>query len=290
MSLRWYVRPRMVVLDSNAPVLEAARAIESNDIGAVLVHHKGRLTGIVTDRDLTLRVVGQGLDPNKTVLADVMTDVVVTLSPTNTREDAIRLMQDRLIRRVPLVEDDRIVGIVTLDDLFLDETAPLDELAEVVRLQIGAGGPAASARTPAQRRRAARAQATYTRFLNRVQECANLDSPELADTALEIVLSSLVRRLTPDEARKLAAQLPSLVQPLVNAQPPGPDRAVTRETIEAELMQRLDVDPERAAQILADVGVALGDSVSAGQMTDVQGQLPQDLREVFAPPPSAAGG
>ena len=148
MSLRWYRTPRMVVLDSNSSVLEAARAIEHNNIGAVIVQRDGRIVGLMTDRDLAVRVLGRGLDPEATTLGEVMTAPVVTLAPTDSQNDAIRLMQQRNIRRIPLVEEERAVGIVTLDDLLLDEAAPLDQLAAVVEAQIGEGGPAASLRSP----------------------------------------------------------------------------------------------------------------------------------------------
>lgn len=154
MSLKWYRRPRMVALNANTPVLEAARAIESNNIGGVVVQNKGRVVGLATDRDLTVRVVGQGLDSKTTPLSAVMTSPVLTLSPADSQRDAIRLMQERKIRRVPLVEGERLVGMVTLDDLLLDEAAPLEELAAVVVGQLGEGGPAPSDRTPSARRSA----------------------------------------------------------------------------------------------------------------------------------------
>jgi uncharacterized protein (DUF2267 family) len=278
----------MVVLGSNATALEAARALENNEIGAVLVREHGRVAGIVTDRDLAVRVLGRGLDPKATSLGDVMTKSVCTLEPSNSVSEAIHVMEQRNVRRVPLVEADRIVGMVTLDDLLVDERAPLDELASVVQAQIGAGGPAASARSRSQKRRVARAEGTYNRLLNRVRDAAELDTPELADTAFEVVLSSLVRRLTPGEAKDLAAQLPSLLAPVIAAQPPGPDKSVTRETIEADLVRRLDLDPGRAGRILTAIGSVIVDSVSAGQMDDVRRQLPQDLRAVFSVSPSTS--
>ena len=58
MSLKWYVRPRIVALKSDASVLDAARAIEHNNIGAVVVQDKGSVVGIVTDRDLAIRALG----------------------------------------------------------------------------------------------------------------------------------------------------------------------------------------------------------------------------------------
>ena len=280
MSLKWYRRPRMVALNANTPVLEAARAIENNNIGGVVVQNKGRVVGLVTDRDLTVRVVGQGLDSKTTPLSDVMTSPVLTLSPADSQRDAIRLMQERKIRRVPLVEGERLVGMVTLDDLLLDEAAPLEELATVVVGQLGEGGPAPSDRTPAARRSAARAEATYGRLLNQLREDSGLKA-EGAETALKVVLNGLVRRLTPNEAKDLIAQLPSMLQPALYDLPPGPDKLITKETIEAELSRRLGVERERAAHLLASAGALIAQSVSAGQMNDVRGQLPEELRGVF---------
>jgi CBS domain-containing protein/uncharacterized protein (DUF2267 family) len=286
MSLKWYVRPRLVALKSSTSVLEAARAIEHNEIGAVIVQDSGRVVGIVTDRDLAVRVLGQGLDPNATTLGDVMTTGVATLAPTDSQASAIRLMHKRNVRRIPLVEGERFVGIVTLDDLLLDEAAPIDRLAAIVQAQIGDGGPAATARSPARRRSIARAEATYGRLLNQLRADALLETAEKAEIALEVVLEAIVRRLTPDEADDLIAQLPSLLQPTLHAVPPGPDKLVTRATIERELARRLDVEPSRAAEILAAVGGTVAQSISAGQAKDVQGQLPESLRDVFSRPSS----
>jgi len=282
MSLKWYVRPRLVALSPGTTVLEAARAMENNNIGAITVQSAGRVTGIVTDRDLAIRVVGRGRDANSTTVAEVMTTGVATLTPSDSLLSAIRLMQKRNVRRIPLVEDGRLVGMVTLDDLLLDEAAPIDRLAAIVQAQIGEGGPAETPRSPSRRRSAARAEATYARFLNKVRADAGLDTTEEAETALEVVLESVVRRLTPDEADDFIAQLPSLLQPTLLAVPPGPDKQISRETIERELVRRLGVEPPRAAQIITAVGTAVAHSVSAGEIEDVRSQLPKDLRDIFS--------
>ncbi|HEY8459322.1 MAG TPA: CBS domain-containing protein [Blastocatellia bacterium] len=282
MSLKWYERPRLVALNADTPALEAARAIENNNIGAVVVQSKGAVVGIVTDRDLAVRVVGRGLDPKTTLLADIMTTPVVTLSPKNSQSDAIRLMQERNIRRIPLVEGSRLVGLVTLDDLLLDEAAPIDQLAAIVQAQIGEGGLPTSPRLPSMKRRAARAEATYSRLLHQLQANAALESIEEAEAALDVVLKALVRRLTDGEAKDLIAQLPSLLQPTLMALPPGPDKLITKSTIEADLAHRLGVDPLRAAQILSAVGRTIAQTVSPGQIKDTQSQLPADLRGIFS--------
>ena len=282
MSLKWYRRPRLVVLNTDTTALDAARAIENNSIGSVVVQDEGRVVGIVTDRDIAIRVTGRGLDPRTTLLKDVMTTPVATLSPAASQNDAIRLMQQLNIRRIPLVEREQLVGIITLDDMILDEAAPIDQLAAVVETQIGEGGPAASIRAPGMQRRAARAEATYGRLLNQVKSNAALDTAEDAETALEVVLAALLRRLTPGEAKDLIAQLPSLMQPKLYALPPGPDKGITRASIEADLIQRLNMDSTRATQLLTAVGATVAQSVSPGQVKDIQSQLPEELRELFA--------
>ncbi|MCO5101987.1 MAG: DUF2267 domain-containing protein [Burkholderiaceae bacterium] len=264
-----------MTLEPDAPVLEAARAIEQNNIGASVL-------GILTDRDLAIRVVGRGLDPRTTTIGEVMTTNVASLASTDSQASAIRLMLRRNVRRIPLVDDGRFVGLVTLDDLLLDEAAPVERLAAVIEAQIGEGGPAASARSPARRRSAARAEATYRRLVRQLRADAGLDEDEQAETALGLVLEALVRRLSPDEADDLIAQLPSLLQPSLYALATGPDRLVTRESIEQDLARQLDLGPARAARLLAAVGALIDQAVSPGQMDDVRGQLPASLREIFS--------
>jgi uncharacterized protein (DUF2267 family) len=271
----------MVVLDRDAPVIEAARAIEGNNIGAVVIQHKGTVAGIVTDRDLAIRALARGLDPRSPAVGEVMTPDVVTLRPTDSQRDAVRLMQERNCRRIPLVDGGRVVGMVSLDDLLLDEAVPLAELAAIVESQIGEGGPAPSPRLPSRARSLARAEATYRRMLSHVRARTKLDSAKAAQTALETVLAQVLRRLTPDEARDLAAQLPSLLQENLRTVPPGPDKSVTLEGIERELTSRLGVDDSRAREILAGVGAVVVDSVTKGEIDDVRIQLPADLRSIF---------
>lgn len=286
MSLKWYRMPRMVALKSSTPVLEAARAIENNNIGAIVVVDDGSVVGMVTDRDLAVRVLGPGLDARTTSLAAVMTTPVATLSPADSQRRAIQLMQQCNIRRIPLVEAGRLVGIVTLDDLLLDEAAPLDQLSEVVEAQIGAGAWATTPRSSGAQRNAARAQATYGRMLNQLRADAELETSERAETALVTVLESLVQRLTPGEANDFIAQLPSLLQASLRVLASGPDKLITRQSIEAELRERLGVDQTRAAQLLEIVGDTIAQTVSPGQIEDMQNQLPKDMRGILCTLPA----
>jgi CBS domain-containing protein/uncharacterized protein (DUF2267 family) len=285
MSLRSYQWPRLVILKPSTSVLEAARALDNNQVGAVVVQHEGRVAGIVTDRDLAVRVLGQGLDARDTTLAKVMTVDVVTLPLDASRTEAIRLMQERRIRRIPLVAEGALVGVVTLDDLLADEAAPLEDFADVIRAQVGDGGPMAPTRLEMQaaRRRASRLDASYRRFVNEFRTESTLPSGDQADGALMVVLSALVRRLTPDEAKDLIAQLPLRIGERLRALPPGPDKSITTEGIQTELVNRLGVTLARAKDVLEAAARTLDTNVSAGQMQDVRHQLPKDLRSAFMP-------
>jgi CBS domain-containing protein/uncharacterized protein (DUF2267 family) len=285
MSLRSYQWPRLVILKPNTSVLEAARALDNNQVGAIVVQQEGRVAGIVTDRDLAVRVLGQGLDARDTTLAKVMTANVVTLPPDASRTEAMRLMQERRIRRIPLVVEGAVVGVVTLDDLLADEATSLEDFADVVRAQVGDGGPMAPTRLEMQaaRRRASRLDASYRRFVNECRTESMLPSVDQADTALMIVVSALVRRLTADEAKDLIAQLPLRIGDRLRGLPPGPDKSITAEGIQSELAERLGVASTRASEVLDAVVRTLDANVSAGQMQDVRHQLPKDLRSVFTP-------
>jgi uncharacterized protein (DUF2267 family) len=194
-------------------------------------------------------------------------------------------MQDRRIRRIPLVDGDAVVGVVTLDDLLADEAAPLADFADVVRAQIGEGGPMAPTRLEMQaaRRRAARLDASYRRLMNEFRIEAALPTIEQADTAFIVIVSALARRLTPDEAKDLIAQLPLRIGERLQALPAGPDKTITEGAILAELARRLGITPPRAREVLDGAVRTLDANVSAGQMQDVRHQLPKELRDVFAP-------
>jgi len=282
MTLRWYKRPRLVVLDPNDTVLEAARAIEANRIGAVAVQKDRRLVGIATDRDLTVRALGRGLDPSSTKISEVMTMSPLTLTERDSVDDAIRMMKERNVRRIPLIEGQRIVGMVTLDDLILEEEAPLEDLAAIVEAQIGDGGPADSDRSPARRRSLVRAEATLHRLVKQVQEEAGLDDAEQAGAALDVVVSALVRRLTAGEAMDFIAQLPSLLQPHLRALPPGPDKSVTVDSIEADLAARVGIDQARANAVFVAVANTVLANISPGEAEQVVSQLPKELQSLLS--------
>lgn len=146
MSLDRFRRPRMIVLHPTATAYEAACAMDQHEVGSVLVADDEGIVGIVTDRDLVLELVASDLDPHGTLLADVMSCDVVTLDVGASLADVTRLMREHVCRRIPILEDGRPVGMVTLDDLLVD-----GELAGT-RLVVAAQLDAATRRERARRR------------------------------------------------------------------------------------------------------------------------------------------
>jgi CBS domain-containing protein len=102
----------------DTPLREAAKTMQSKAIGDVLVvSDSGELRGIVTDRDLAIRAVAEERDPGATEIGEVMSPIAVTVPPEATVSEAIDLMRRHDVRRLPVVEQGRPVGIVSLGDV-----------------------------------------------------------------------------------------------------------------------------------------------------------------------------
>jgi CBS domain-containing protein len=102
----------------------AAKAMKDRGTGTVLVVAGGRLDGLVTDRDITIRVLAENRDPLTTRLGEICTTDLAVLSPDDDVQEAIRLVRERAVRRLPVIADGIPVGVVSVGDLALDESEP----------------------------------------------------------------------------------------------------------------------------------------------------------------------
>lgn len=122
----------IITCSPNETLAQAAQKMASGDIGSCpVVESNNQLVGIITDRDITVRAVAKGLDPNSKHVSELMSTDVVTASPDASIDDVCQLMSDHQIRRIPIVQSNQLVGIVAQADLAVD----LDEdemIAEVV--------------------------------------------------------------------------------------------------------------------------------------------------------------
>lgn len=110
-----------------ACITDAVRLMNRYNIGSLLVMDEGVLLGILTERDVLFRVVGQHLEPEATLVSDVMTRGLVTVTPYTTLREAMRLVTDQRVRHLPVLDDDQLVGIVSSGDLTRAITQALEK-------------------------------------------------------------------------------------------------------------------------------------------------------------------
>ena len=110
--------PRTV--SASATLEDAAREMGRDEIGAVLVEEGGSLTGILTDRDIVVRAIAEHRDPASTKVGDVATRDVAALTPDQSVDDAIKLVREKNVRRIPVVQNGRPAGIVSIGDLAIE--------------------------------------------------------------------------------------------------------------------------------------------------------------------------
>lgn len=122
----------ILTVPETLPVRDATRDMDARNVGAVLVTDAAqRLVGIFTERDLLRRVVAQGRDPNTTPVMEVMTRNPDTVGSRHFAVDALRLMREGGYRHLPVVDGDRIVGILSQRDFYSDEVACVDNQYEL---------------------------------------------------------------------------------------------------------------------------------------------------------------
>ena len=104
-------------ISPDATVFEAIEMMAEKNVGAVLVTEQGKLVGIVSERDYTRKVVLRGKASKTTPVREILSSQVIHISPNQTVEDCMRLMTDHHIRPLPVLEGDKILGIVSIGDL-----------------------------------------------------------------------------------------------------------------------------------------------------------------------------
>jgi CBS domain-containing protein len=107
-------------IDASEAIVDAARAMRDEDVGSLPVTDQGRLIGVITDRDIVVRVVAEARADSASV-ADALSRNPVTVEPDEDLDEALRLMARHQVRRLPVVEGDRLVGIVAQADVALAE-------------------------------------------------------------------------------------------------------------------------------------------------------------------------
>lgn len=145
------VRKMPVTVDVGATVGDVAGLMDSHAVGAVVVVDHDQPVGIVTDRDLVVRVLARNL-PSDARIDSVMSTRLVTMPASWDMREATRIFAEQPFRRLPLVEGGRVVGMLTIDDLIIDAVSDMASLARPVTGQVLFGHPEPAAPgVPAER-------------------------------------------------------------------------------------------------------------------------------------------
>lgn len=107
----------VITIDENSTVKEAADVMNKFEIGCLIAVRKGKAMGIITERDLLKRVVAEAKDANHTKVKDVMSSPLVVVEPSMDLAEAVRLMFQMKIKKLPVVDGKRLVGLVSLTDI-----------------------------------------------------------------------------------------------------------------------------------------------------------------------------
>ena len=110
-----------LTVEDSATVMDAARAMREANIGDVIVLKGGSICGMVTDRDIVIRAVAEGRDPKSIKVGAICSADVATVAPDETVDKVISLMRQKAIRRVPVVEGGKPVGVISLGDLAIEK-------------------------------------------------------------------------------------------------------------------------------------------------------------------------
>jgi CBS domain-containing protein len=105
-------------IEPSTTIVDAARILRDEDVGSIPIVEGDQLWGTITDRDITIRAVAEGRDPQSTTVGEIASRDLVTIDPQQDLDEALRLMAQHQVRRLPVVEEDgRLVGIVAQADI-----------------------------------------------------------------------------------------------------------------------------------------------------------------------------
>jgi CBS domain-containing protein len=135
MTVSDLMRTEVVTASPDEPANELATAMRDESVGSVVITEDGAPVGIVTDRDLAVRITADGLDPSEMPARNVMTEDPATVDVDTGIMDLVDTMEEASVRRMPVVDGGELAGIVTLDDLSVLLTSEQQRLADVIEAE-----------------------------------------------------------------------------------------------------------------------------------------------------------
>jgi CBS domain-containing protein len=135
MLVRDIMNKDVVAVEPEITVKEAAKIMSKFHIGSLVILKNKKIVGIITERDI-LDSVAQGKDAELTTVEEIMTKNVVTIAPDKNIEDAVNLMAEHKIKKLPVVDVDKLVGIVTASDIIIVEPKLIEGIANLISIKL----------------------------------------------------------------------------------------------------------------------------------------------------------
>ncbi len=133
LSVRDAMTKMPISVGPNTLILECSKIMLKEDVGSLIIKEANILRGIVTEKDLVEKIIAKELDPKKTKVKEIMTKDVITIEPTKDIMQAIKIMTEKNIRRLPVVELDKLIGLLTVKDILKIQPEMFDIIIEKSR-------------------------------------------------------------------------------------------------------------------------------------------------------------
>lgn len=117
-------------------VREAAKVMSKYHIGSLIVLEEEKIAGIITEGDILRKVIVEGKDLDETRIKEIMTENVITITPDKTIDDAVKIMTEKKIKKLPVVDNDKLIGIITASDIMVVEPKLIEAIAGLISLKI----------------------------------------------------------------------------------------------------------------------------------------------------------
>lgn len=273
-----YINSKVVVLHEATRATIAARAMCEHRIGSVVaVNHKSHIVGLLTDRDLVCGLLAANVSPDAPI-SEIMTENPVMASETSSLEEIIQLMIDNGIRRIPVVrtakgDQQKCIGMVTLDDLIADQSASYDDLSEIIAAQLIRRSKFGHRLTAAE----TKSELVMEVFIEDIAYNLKIDN-ETANQFVKFVLSCIIARLHYTAALHLTSRLPKILEKELMQRATNPDHSVSAVHIVNGVMKILHINEIKAKNALISFWRILERGIGAQHLQHVLHQLPKDFQ------------
>ncbi len=132
MQVKDAMNPKVVIATKEISIKEAARIMTKFKIGSLVILEKEKIVGVITESDIIRKIVATGLEPSTTLVEETMTKDVVTVDAEKDLEEACQMMVDHKIKRLPVLDGGKLVGILTTTDVIAVEPKMIEALAKVM--------------------------------------------------------------------------------------------------------------------------------------------------------------